>query len=158
MAGSRMLISIAVAGSMRSAARMANVQRWCISMTRKNPLTASPVAAIRYLGKSPTRLPRCPPRSRHPETQRLLHTIPLIVVAGADQFEHCNLTNFVHGHGVIMKETIAALTTDRITRNMKICLDEVAISLATRISSICALVYACKCFQRRIWLATACSS
>ena len=40
----------------------------------------------------------------------------------------------------MMKATIAALTMARITRNMKICLAEVAIRRATRISSICARV------------------
>ena len=53
---------------------------------------------------------------------------------------------------------MAALTTERMTRNMKICLAEVAISLATRMSSMSARVYASRCFQRRISPATAASS
>ena len=47
-----------------------------------------------------------------------------------------------------MKATIAALTMERMTRNMPICLAEVAISLATRMSSISARVQAVRCFQR----------
>ena len=41
---------------------------------------------------------------------------------------------------------------------MPICLAEVAISLATRMSSICARVNTCRCFQRRIGSATASGS
>ena len=40
----------------------------------------------------------------------------------------------------MMKATMAALTTERITRNMKIWRAEVAISLAWRISFISARV------------------
>ena len=53
---------------------------------------------------------------------------------------------------------MAALTMDRITRNMPICFAEVAISLATRMSSICARVNTCRCFQRRMGSATASGS
>ena len=53
---------------------------------------------------------------------------------------------------------MAALTTARMTRNMKICFADVAISLATRISSMSARVYASRCFQRRISRATTVSS
>ena len=40
----------------------------------------------------------------------------------------------------MMKATMAALTMARMTRNIAIWRAEVAISLATRISSICARV------------------
>ena len=41
----------------------------------------------------------------------------------------------------MMNATMAALTIARITRNMPICRDDVAMSFPTRMPSICAAVY-----------------
>src|SRR4030067_1023361 len=55
----------------------------------------------------------------------------------------------------MINATMAALTMVRITRNRPICCAAVAINLAIKISSICARINACKCFQRRVSCATA---
>ncbi|MCY1362962.1 hypothetical protein D9M69_497040 [compost metagenome] len=49
---------------------------------------------------------------------------------------------------------MAALTMARMTRNMPICLAELAISFTTKMSSMPSRVYTLRCFQRRIGSAT----
>ena len=84
--------------------------------------------------------------AEHPDRLQVVHWLesvqglPTGEQLKAFAADHLTYDAFVCGPAPFMKATIAALTMARMARNMPICLAEVAISLPTRICSICGRV------------------